>query len=134
MMVVPLQRGARARVGSGNQWMPTIHEQNIPLVSDVSGDNEAPTASRVQAAVFFFSSRRRHTRCLSDWSSDVCSSDLAVADLGPAVRGGTGAADVRRGADGRGRYGDGTARPAGIALDVRTVGRSARPADRKSVV
>src|SRR5262245_63816705 len=28
--------------------------------------------------VFFFSSRRRHTRCLSDWSSDVCSSDLRV--------------------------------------------------------
>src|SRR5258705_6744959 len=27
---------------------------------------------------FFFSSRRRHTRCLSDWSSDVCSSDLRV--------------------------------------------------------
>src|SRR5436853_5486338 len=25
---------------------------------------------------FFFSSRRRHTSCLSDWSSDVCSSDL----------------------------------------------------------
>src|SRR5215472_12929493 len=25
---------------------------------------------------FFFSSRRRYTRCLSDWSSDVCSSDL----------------------------------------------------------
>src|SRR5205814_8032594 len=25
---------------------------------------------------FFFSCRRRHTRCLSDWSSDVCSSDL----------------------------------------------------------
>src|SRR5205814_9735216 len=28
---------------------------------------------------FFFSSRRRHTRCLSDWSSDVCSSDLMPA-------------------------------------------------------
>src|SRR5262245_62675059 len=27
---------------------------------------------------FFFSSRRRHTRCLSDWSSDVCSSDLRL--------------------------------------------------------
>src|SRR5687768_18059385 len=26
---------------------------------------------------FFFSSRRRHTRCSRDWSSDVCSSDLA---------------------------------------------------------
>src|SRR2546429_4606971 len=27
-------------------------------------------------AIFFFSSRRRHTRCSRDWSSDVCSSDL----------------------------------------------------------
>src|SRR3712207_8763438 len=26
--------------------------------------------------VFFFSSRRRHTRYWRDWSSDVCSSDL----------------------------------------------------------
>src|SRR5205814_6440644 len=25
----------------------------------------------------FFSRRRRHTKCISDWSSDVCSSDLA---------------------------------------------------------
>src|SRR2546422_1738777 len=29
---------------------------------------------------FFFSSRRRHTRCSRDWSSDVCSSDLVVPD------------------------------------------------------
>src|SRR6266487_5508585 len=29
--------------------------------------------------VFFFSSRRRHTRWTGDWSSDVCSSDLAFA-------------------------------------------------------
>src|SRR5882757_712750 len=28
---------------------------------------------------FFFSSRRRHTRYLRDWSSDVCSSDLVEA-------------------------------------------------------
>src|SRR2546422_6247870 len=27
-------------------------------------------------SLFFFSSRRRHTRCSRDWSSDVCSSDL----------------------------------------------------------
>src|SRR2546422_3055748 len=27
---------------------------------------------------FFFSSRRRHTRCSRDWSSDVCSSDLGL--------------------------------------------------------
>src|SRR5690554_7533055 len=31
---------------------------------------------------FFFSSRRRHTRCGRDWSSDVCSSDLNVNDVG----------------------------------------------------
>src|SRR2546429_4136363 len=29
---------------------------------------------------FFFSSRRRHTRCSRDWSSDVCSSDLDKAN------------------------------------------------------
>src|SRR5207245_3475618 len=33
--------------------------------------------------VFFFSSRRRHTRCYRDWSSDVCSSDLSA--FGPRV-------------------------------------------------
>src|SRR5882724_8389980 len=38
---------------------------------------------------FFFSSRRRHTRCLSDWSSDVCSSDLIVmTKLDGTARGG----------------------------------------------
>src|SRR5262249_7889874 len=30
---------------------------------------------------FFFSSRRRHTRLVSDWSSDVCSSDLKDLEL-----------------------------------------------------
>src|SRR6266487_4584445 len=34
---------------------------------------------------FFFSSRRRHTRWTGDWSSDVCSSDLAsLKDVGAA--------------------------------------------------
>src|SRR2546430_6683215 len=33
--------------------------------------------SRCRYFVFFFSSRRRHTRFDCDWSSDVCSSDLA---------------------------------------------------------
>src|SRR5262249_57302986 len=32
--------------------------------------------SRDVVCLFFFSSRRRHTRLVSDWSSDVCSSDL----------------------------------------------------------
>src|SRR5690606_40489080 len=31
--------------------------------------------------LFFFSSRRRHTRFSRDWSSDVCSSDLAATGI-----------------------------------------------------
>src|SRR5699024_11415556 len=31
--------------------------------------------------IFFFSSRRRHTRSKRDWSSDVCSSDLLVEGI-----------------------------------------------------
>src|SRR5256885_10695586 len=34
------------------------------------------TYSALCVFVFFFSSRRRHTRLQGDWSSDVCSSDL----------------------------------------------------------
>src|SRR5438046_10299025 len=34
---------------------------------------------------FFFSSIRRHTRLVSDWSSDVCSSDLSIDPVGACV-------------------------------------------------
>src|SRR5205807_8278569 len=38
--------------------------------------------------LFFFSSRRRHTRLQGDWSSDVCSSDLeSVEAVGPVELG-----------------------------------------------
>src|SRR2546430_13605803 len=40
----------------------------------------------VMFVLFFFSSRRRHTRFDCDWSSDVCSSDLHAA-VHPAVLG-----------------------------------------------
>src|SRR5215510_2553932 len=33
--------------------------------------------------LFFFSSRRRHTRWPRDWSSDVCSSDLSKIKVKP---------------------------------------------------
>src|SRR5690349_1155730 len=39
---------------------------------DANGQPVNPNKSDVS---FFFSSRRRHTRSLRDWSSDVCSSD-----------------------------------------------------------
>src|SRR5256885_4303001 len=38
--------------------------------------------STLRGVIFFFSSRRRHTRLQGDWSSDVCSSDLAD---GPSI-------------------------------------------------
>src|SRR5436190_12696210 len=38
---------------------------------------EAPIPAPM-VLIFFFSSRRRHTISLCDWSSDVCSSDLAL--------------------------------------------------------
>src|SRR5437762_14063568 len=42
---------------------------NIPIAFEKS----------VCGLLFFFSSRRRHTRYIGDWSSDVCSSDLTMA-------------------------------------------------------
>src|SRR5437879_2001873 len=42
--------------------------------------------SSIDVQVFFFSSRRRHTRYIGDWSSDVCSSDLAAAGIALAVK------------------------------------------------
>src|SRR5437016_523302 len=40
-----------------------------------AGDALPVFAANPNCKVFFFSSRRRHTRLVSDWSSDVCSSD-----------------------------------------------------------
>ena len=55
-----------------------VIDRHPDIVSDVRGD-------------FFFSSRRRHTRLVSDWSSDVCSSDLE--DLIARLSGGLSPAD-----------------------------------------
>src|SRR5258705_6359342 len=45
----------------------------------MSGELRQGQTPQCVSLFFFFSSRRRHTRCLSDWSSDVCSSDLVYA-------------------------------------------------------
>src|SRR5256885_14611736 len=81
---------------------------------------------------FFFSSRRRHTRLQGDWSSDVCSSDLAI----PATASSGIAPTSRREAvwaDGRGLL-----FPARLhhraPRGPRRGAATARPRDRKSVV
>src|SRR2546422_11583956 len=63
--------------------------------------------------LFFFSSRRRHTRCSRDWSSDVCSSDL---ERDGAPRGGGGDGAVIRGLGERR-----PSRPVGVELAAATV-------------
>src|SRR5256885_10627292 len=53
----------------------------------LSSDMSVPTTRSLRcyfSCSFFFSSRRRHTILQGDWSSDVCSSDLASPDHYPA--------------------------------------------------
>src|SRR5258705_71763 len=63
---------------------------------DLSHDGYVRLIAWRRWCVFFFSSRRRHTRCLSDWSSDVCSSDLIrgqfhhMIDIVPTILEATG--------------------------------------------
>src|SRR6266581_3839397 len=49
---------------------------NMPAATEGPSDRYNPPSA--QLAMFFFSSRRRHTRWTGDWSSDVCSSDLLI--------------------------------------------------------
>src|SRR5499426_2312194 len=65
----PSARRARRRAPRGTARRSSV----VAALRTADGETD-------RAGGFFFSSRRRHTRCLSDWSSDVCSSDLAVAD------------------------------------------------------
>src|SRR5256885_3284762 len=58
-----------------------MHPARPPPSCAVGRGNNAQPVSRYSlcmSVVFFFSSRRRHTRLQGDWSSDVCSSDLAA--------------------------------------------------------
>src|SRR5215471_15276851 len=53
-----------------------------------------------EASSFFFSSRRRHTMSLRDWSSDVCSSDLMAdgVDITERAEGGAHRLGIRHAA------------------------------------
>src|SRR6266542_238767 len=52
-----------------------IHPLNL-AVKDRTFDEKLEFFFAHLYDIFFFSSRRRHTQCYRDWSSDVCSSDL----------------------------------------------------------
>src|SRR6266487_2220832 len=57
--------------------------------SDSRESTFTEASRKADSGVFLFSSRRRHTSWTGDWSSDVCSYDLARRSLprpGPAPR------------------------------------------------
>src|SRR5256884_4232826 len=54
---------------------------HLPRAPGVVCSRESGSECGVCSVCFFFSSRRRHTRCSRDWSSDVCSSDLSGGRL-----------------------------------------------------
>src|SRR6266511_4572488 len=74
-------------------------------------------------SVFFFSSRRRHTRFSRDWSSDVCSSDLPAL---PFIKSGD-VEDLWQGKAGRAaRPPEGLQRPGRLAFEPALQGCYAR--------
>src|SRR5256885_12722326 len=65
-----------------------VQELRITLRALLIANNDHLTADHAVeylTFVFFFSSRRRHTRLQGDWSSDVCSSDLLAAARGQKI-------------------------------------------------
>src|SRR6202043_1525389 len=54
-----------------------LQHKTIPVQANFTTLHTKLSSIGPDRLCFFFSSRRRHTRCGRDWSSDVCSSDLA---------------------------------------------------------
>src|SRR5438874_4114985 len=80
------QKTRKRTVANLSDWPPERIEtfrrllRAEPLVSphDLFTTQKSLPHGHVEAILEFFSSRRRHTRSLRDWSSDVCSSDLLL--------------------------------------------------------
>src|ERR1039458_1955212 len=90
--IAQFERSEERRVGKEcrSRWSPYYLKKKLNnIVGDGSAEGTMYHSNIIKPALtrgesqcvgfFFFSSRRRHTRCLSDWSSDVCSSDLSAA-------------------------------------------------------
>src|SRR5256886_3438380 len=73
-VVADAWRAWRAEDMSRQNGTITVVDEMDKLMSSVT---PCGAAHSVDGLTFFFSSRRRHTRFDCDWSSDVCSSDLA---------------------------------------------------------
>src|SRR5438046_8296943 len=80
---------------------------------------------------FFFSSRRRHTRLVSDWSSDVCSSDLKARRL--RLRSRHPGEALPAGARDRERYGSCRQEHGAKRSEERRVGKECRSRWRREI-
>src|SRR5690349_13505211 len=67
-----VEQGGFAYVGKANEAAVKSHGMPLLELKNLGGLYRCIGKG---ASKFFFSSRRRHTRSLRDWSSDVCSSD-----------------------------------------------------------
>src|SRR6201999_88849 len=74
----------QGKSGGGGGGVNLLGTQTLKKKIEVANIWFSPRLKKTKAAIesilllvmLVFESRRRHTRCLSDWSSDVCSSDL----------------------------------------------------------
>src|SRR3989337_266984 len=66
--------------------MLDINRADIGHVQQSAAESFHVYEDKTRNHVFFFSSRRRHTRCYRDWSSDVCSSDLTRLNSSDGIR------------------------------------------------
>src|SRR5258706_2242737 len=109
----------------------------LAFIQKAANENYPRNDSKI--VIFLFASRSRHTRLVSDWSSDVCSSDLSQ-HLRPV-----GAVAIDKGARGMDRVADrfhvGLEQAAGVGIgdhhrgDIEPEPRFQRfEVDRKSVV
>src|SRR3712207_7457597 len=101
------------------------------------GQTKVTVVRRVELddALFFFSSRRRHTKYWRDWSSDVCSSDLHLAGGAIDDLGGGADIDAHR-QDGHGLHDDalgdlGAGADEAVVLDDHRVGLQRRSEERR---
>src|SRR5260221_528291 len=69
------QRYSSSNIGANEKDISNVVTDVASGVFDIEDGIQKAVVAACNNFCIFFSSRRRHTRSLCDWSSDVCSSD-----------------------------------------------------------
>src|SRR5204863_3161674 len=78
LVVGPVDVG---RLGGVGVWELVADARLETLMQQIVAFSRCTSLADEELVSFFFTNRRRHTRSLRDWSSDVCSSDLPESGL-----------------------------------------------------